>query len=227
MKKRVCFIDDADFEIELFTTAFGGTFELVTGHSLTECDRGIDDKWGSPPDLFVLDLYFPQQVVDQNRLTELKASPPAIVPDGGDLVLATQNYMALEKRLMDLLRALGQTPQGGLDLAQSIRESTKFRGVPMVFYSRNPTAEDYVRCMQEEGVLSLIPKPTGNTREETIAETRRLSDGLADKFSRAMTPAAAVEKKTLAIVARQAFELLLKPFVGELAKQGAVTLYKA
>lgn len=227
MKKRVCFIDDSDFELELFGATFSGTFELVTGHSLKECQRGIDEKWGSPPDLFVLDLYFPHEVPDPNLLTALKASPPAIVPDGGDVVLATQNYMALEKRLMNLLRALGQTPQGGLNLAQSIRESTMFNGVPMVFYSRNPTAEDYVRCMQEERVLGLIPKPTGDTRDQTIAQTKLLSDALSDKFSRAMTQAASVEKKTLGVVARQAYELLLKPFVGELAKQGSITLYKA
>ena len=58
----VCFIDDDSNEISRFVSAFGREFDCVTGTSLDACLRSLKEK-KLKPDLWILDLYFPEQGV--------------------------------------------------------------------------------------------------------------------------------------------------------------------
>ena len=175
---HVCFIDDDDrFEIPLFTEVFGGRFDLIVGTSLTACSEVIAAKPGWLPDIFVLDLHYPFAEVDQKRVSLLAGQLLEIPPDGGSLRQAYLNVRAAEGRLQGLLQASGQGPEGGLRLAAQVR--TGFHGVPIVFYSRKATAEDYLRGVAQPGVVGMLFKPSGRNDEETTALTSDRAPAIA------------------------------------------------
>jgi CheY-like chemotaxis protein len=187
--KKICFIDDREDEIQLFKDAFADKFEIVAQTSFEECAKEMAHKKWKKPDLFVLDLYFPKGKSDGAVISALRATPVEFVADDGVIEKAMQNYERANARLESILQAHRQSPDGGIDLARLARK--QYPRVPTVFYSRNPTADDYLRAMKEPKVLDLIPKlpwPQGTSEEDKRKNAKASGGSTADRFLRATEP---------------------------------------
>ncbi|MBM3125365.1 MAG: response regulator [Chloroflexi bacterium] len=187
MVDLICFIDDDDrFEIPLFTQTFGDDFDLIAGTSLEACRQAIVRRADRMPGLFVLDLYFPCGLPDEKVMEELAAHPIELPNDRADLRQAYMNFLAARDRLNKVLSARKQGPQGGLQLAAEVHG--RYPNIPIVFYSRKATAEDVLRCMQQDGVVDVITKPTGRDDEDTVHLTLKMKGAIASRFLVALDP---------------------------------------
>lgn len=205
MGRKICFIDDDDaFEIPLFVRVFGEEFDLITATNFTECRRQIEAHGNWAPDLFVLDMYFPSGLPEQEVIRELVSRPVMIPEDRAEIRQAYINFLAAKERLGTVLAAWKQEAEGGIRLAEEVHAGHPH--VPIVLYSRKATAEDVLRCMTQEGVLDVISKPTGRDDADTENRTRKMKEALCARFRKAMDPSAA-EKGA---VIRHAVSLLMK-----------------
>ncbi len=173
----VCFIDDdKDFEIPLFERVFGDVYDVVAVDDYEAAKRRIVEQRDSPPDIFVLDLYFPSGQPDEERVDALRQTIVTYDDDRAQMRTAYGNFLRAQSRLQAVLGAWRQGPDGGLEIAR--RVVADYPNVPIVFYSRKATFEDEVRCMAAEGVWGLEKKPTGandaETERLTLAEKPRL-----------------------------------------------------
>lgn len=203
--KKICFIDDRADELQLFKDAFSEKFEIVAHAAFEECRKEMVLREWKQPDLFVLDLYFPKGKADAATLKALRTASVKFVPDGADIEKAMQNVERANSRLESILQAHRQSPEGGLEISRLARKH--YPKAPMVFYSRNPTAEDYLRAMREPKVLDLIPKlawPEGDSEHERRTHAGTTGGPTADRFLRAMEPPKDYEllKKSIEIVWR-------------------------
>ena len=178
---RVCFIDDdEDFEIDLFERVFKGTYNVIAESSYEAAKHVMSDKWDRPPDLFVLDLYFPKGQPDRDAVGALLQSRVTYGNDRGGIRAAYTNYLRAESRLRAVLCAWRQGPDGGLEIAQ--RVAGDYPNVPIVFYSRKATFEDSVRCMACPGVWWVEKKPSGETDQDTVRITFEDKQRLVNRF---------------------------------------------
>jgi CheY-like chemotaxis protein len=173
----VCFVDDdKDFEIPLFERVFGDVYDVIAADDYEAAKRRIAERRDSPPELFVLDLYFPSGQPDDEDVSALRRTTVTYKEDRAEMRTAYGNYLRAESRHKAVLDAWRQGPDGGLEIAR--RVVLDYPNVPIVFYSRKATFEDEVRCMAAEGVWGLEKKPTGGNDEETecltLAEKPRL-----------------------------------------------------
>jgi len=152
-KKVLCFVDDDRDELSRFEKAMSTQpFECVTGTTHDECIDKLKRK-NLTPDLWVLDLYFPEQV-RTNSPDELKEM--------------ADKYAQLEQHARDFrgyLRTIGQGPDGGLDLLQKCRPPD--RGAllpwgnyhaPVVMLTRKDNLDDALTC-QDRGAVGVLKKP--------------------------------------------------------------------
>jgi DNA-binding NtrC family response regulator len=175
---RICFIDDdAKFEIPLFREVFADAYDIITATGYENAKRQIDERTGWKPDLFVLDLYFPEGEADRDAIAALMSKPPEAENDRADIRTAYSNYLRAEDRLRAVLSAYKQGPKGGLKLAGDIAQD--FPNTPIVFYSRKATFEDVVNCMACNGVRWVEKKPTAQGNDE---DTRDLTFGEKDRL---------------------------------------------
>lgn len=182
---RICFIDDdGDFEIPLFKDVFDGDYDIIAATSYDDTRKQIDERPGWTPDLFVLDLYFPEGAPDTEAIATLKDEPLALSDDSAEIRTAYSNYLRARSRLRNILVAHKQGPEGGLKLASMI--ASAFPETPIVFYSRKATFEDVVRCLATKGVRWVEKKPSGKTDAETKALTHNQKDRIVRNFNRAI-----------------------------------------
>ena len=182
---HICFIDDdSDFEIPLFKDVFGNDYDIIAHTSYDGVREQIDVRSGWTPDLFVLDLYFPEGVPDTKAVATLKNTRLALPDDNAGIRTAYTNYLRVRSRLHDILAAHRQGPDGGLRLAAMVARD--FPEVPIVFYSRKATFEDVVRCLATKGVRWVEKKPSGSTDAETKALTHDQKGGIVRNFNRAI-----------------------------------------
>lgn len=180
-KKRIVFIDDdAEFEIPLFRKAFGSRFALVTGTDLDSVARKMEAT-GFKPDLFVLDLHFPQGPADPEAVARLRASALEVEDDKASLRAAYANMQKAQARLSEVMRAWRQGPEGGLKLARAV--AARFPGTPIVFYSRKVSPLEAIACLTLKNVVGVERKITGasdrDTEQKTLAESARLASAFA------------------------------------------------
>ena len=173
----VCFVDDdRDFEIPLFERVFGDVYDVVAEDSYATAKSRIAGRSEWKPGLFVLDLYFPSGLPEQEAVDALRKSTITFEDDEGGMRTAYANYARAESRFKAVLDAWKQGPDGGLEIARQV--VADYPNVPIVFYSRKATFEDAVRCMAADGVWGLEKKPTGDnddaTGRLTLAEKPRL-----------------------------------------------------
>ena len=204
----ICFIDDDNvFEIPLFHEVFGSHFTIVSGTTFPAVQKKLKNE---PPDLFILDLYFPYGPKDDYAIQQLTQDFPLIINDEADMRKAYRNYISMTDRLRQVLSANKQGPEGGIDLCRKV--SMAFPNVPIVFYSRKATLEDAVRCMAEKNVKNVLHKPTGKDDEETRRITKHESGRLIYEFQNALTESS---ESTLNLI-KKAVPLIikyLKPFM--------------
>jgi CheY-like chemotaxis protein len=204
---RVCFIDDdKEFEIPLFRDVFADVFDIITAADYNELKSQVAGRRGWQPDLFVLDLYFPSGLPDQDAIKALETKPLTVETDNAQIRPAYRNYLKARDRLQKVLDAHKQGPAGGLELARKV--ASDYPEVPIVFYSRKATVEDVIRCLAAENVWAVERKPTGRNQAETIELTHSAKDRLVSRFETAISKAAADTIKRTKAAAKVMVEVL-------------------
>ena len=155
----VCFIDDDEEELEIFHQVFDSDLQIVGGTRFNDALPTLR-ALAVPPDLIVLDLYFPlgREATHEERETMRRMRSEV------DTVL---------KKLSDYCKGIGQDREGGLRLLEQVRR--EFKTVPVVFYTRKGTVDDVAACL-EAGAQEVIRKP----QPETIDVQRELYPQLVE-----------------------------------------------
>ncbi len=159
-RRRLCFIDDDLDEIRRFRDNMATQFIIGAGTSL---DAALDDlrsQGHRSPDLYVLDLYFPQSGSSTPEQLE-------------ELARARKQLLKSQAEFAALLARLNQTTRGGFRLAERL-----FRfgwRPPFVFFSRKATAEDVVQAL-DIGALRVIKKPDPTATEMATGPLRDAYD---------------------------------------------------
>jgi DNA-binding NarL/FixJ family response regulator len=154
-RHAICFVDDDPEEVRRFRANLEQYFAIGAGSSLREAVADLPG--GRKPDLFVLDLYFPEGALNtQEQLERLHS--------------ARRQFLAAQARFNSVLAALGQRPQGGLGLARRVRD--QYGRCACVFFTRKGTLEDAIMA-QEFGALKVMKKPDPNDAD---IEGRSLSE---------------------------------------------------
>jgi CheY-like chemotaxis protein len=192
MFRHIAFLDDSPEELEAFERLFSGRFRITT--VLVEQPAGALAKVrarlkGKKPDLFLLDLYYPQvddaprelrsgAVLEACRQIAAVADAAAKLPQdfsNPTLLLKEAHGLVAESRqlLWLLCRELRQSPEAGVRVLQELQLG--YPRVPKVFYSRKATIDDLKSAMGA-GASDLLLKP--HPREENREAPR-----LAEKFA--------------------------------------------
>lgn len=141
-RKIIGFIDDDEDELNRLDSSLRDTFDVFTGKSLSEVERKLTQKDIKCPDLWVLDLYFPEEgkTNNQNELNEMNERNFRIAE-------SVRDYKAF-------LTSIGQGPKGGLDLLGRCQATN----APVVFLTRKGTLEDARECI-DRGAADVFKKP--------------------------------------------------------------------
>lgn len=175
-QKHVVFVDDSLDELKTFEKLYSGDRFKVTAIRVqkpSESLKHVSKRLaGERPDLFVLDLFFPQADVTPTSLSTQAAQKAryqaeSIVrsisglgryfSDGNKLLKEAHGVVAESQCLLsDLCQELRQSPRGGIKLLQELNRV--YPDVPKVFYSRKATIGDVKWAMMESG-LDVLSKP--------------------------------------------------------------------
>lgn len=175
-RKHIVFIDDSADEMETFERLYSGDRFRVTTiqvHMPSDSLKLVTERLGEEiPDLFVLDLFFPQADVTPSKLSagaaqEAHRQIQCIVDsasgleryfrDGNRLLKEAHGVVVESQRLLSrLCLELRQSPKGGIKLLKEL--NSRYPRVPKVFYSRKATVGDIRWAMMESG-LDVLPKP--------------------------------------------------------------------
>ena len=132
-KPSICFIDDSDHELRRFRENLESRFKIGTGRTLDDAVANLQKEGTEEPDLFVLDMYFPEGPLNtEQELAELNA--------------AWTNYRRAHAEFMSTLGRLRQTSGGGEALAGQIRK--KYDSPKYVFLTRKATLEEGLRALR-------------------------------------------------------------------------------
>lgn len=142
-RQRLCVVDDDPDEIRRFRASMATRFILGAGTSLDAALEDLRRQGHSSPDLYVLDLYYPQG--GRSRPDQLQR-----------LANARKNLLDSQATFASLLAEIGQGTEGGFRLADRLSRFGLRK--PFVFFSRKATAEDVVQAL-DKGALRVIKKP--------------------------------------------------------------------
>lgn len=142
-KPVVCFIDDDQNELTRFARAIGDRYDVITGTSLPHCQRRLEERNLSKPDLWVLDLYFPAR--------------PDIANTPDELATMNSKYFRLHREIAEFrvfLEGIGQGISGGLALI----DQCKVLGGPVIMLTRKGMLDDAILCL-DCGASAVLKKP--------------------------------------------------------------------
>lgn len=183
-RKHIVFIDDSADEVQTFQRLYSGDKFKVTAvqaQGLSKCLQQVSERLaGEVPDLFVLDLFYPEaddaprelgaaaapKVREQiQAVIEAASALPGYFAEGDRLLKEGHGVVVESQRLLsELCRELRQSPAGGIRLLGDL--SREYPGVPKVFYSRKATVGDVKWAMREGAVDVLLkPHPSVENRE--------------------------------------------------------------
>jgi hypothetical protein len=161
MRKRrrsLCFVDDDPAELRRFRENLSAEFVIGAGQTLDEALADLKRNGRERPELFVLDLYFPEGPLNSEaELSELRAA-------WGRYTLAQADFMAV-------LAKLRQTYQGGLALAEDVWQ--RFRSRNCVFFTRKATLEEGLMAVSRSHGLGIMKKPDPHPAQ---AENRTVTE---------------------------------------------------
>ncbi len=177
-KPSICFVDDSDHELRRFRENLKSRFEVGVGHTLDDALANLQKQGFAEPDLFVLDLYFPE-------------GPPNTEQELTKLNEAWTQYRTAHRDFMSTLARLGQTSAGGEALADQIRK--RYRPPKYVFLTRKGTLEEGLRALRH-GALNVIKKPDPNRTE---AEGKSPTDAEDEAFRNRSSEIAAELSETI------------------------------
>ena len=172
--RSICFVDDDPAEVRRVEKYLADRFAVGAGQTL---DDALAQFGGKAPDLFVLDLYFPDgPTLSDDQLARLHK--------------ARVTYLTAERKFRRLLAELGQSAQGGFILARDVRR--RFRR-PVAFFTRKGTLEDAITAYEDLGVAAVGKKPDPD-------DVPRDAEDLSSLYDQAMKDAAPVVSERFARV---------------------------
>ena len=147
MKKRrrsLCFVDDDPAELRRFCENLKSDFVIGAGRTLDEALADLRSSGRERPDLFVLDLYFPEGPLNtEAELVELRA--------------AWDRYKLEQAAFLAVLAKCRQTSHGGVALAEDIWQ--RYRSRNYVFFTRKATLEEGLTAIGRSHALGIMKKP--------------------------------------------------------------------
>src|ERR1700730_6394495 len=180
-KYSVCFVDDDPDELSRFKKYFSDSYFVGVGTNFARALNELRRTHAGKPDLFVLDMYFPNRV---NTRAERDA-----------LNETWEKLCGANNELSAVLAKMEQTVDGGRRLAQR----AKSQGRQFVFFTRKGNLVDAIDAYENIGALSVIKKPDPPSlakarskleikaaRDEAM---RRLSDQIKEKIDLAISRA--------------------------------------
>jgi CheY-like chemotaxis protein len=190
-RKHIVFIDDSAEEIRTFERLYSGERFRVTA---VQAQRPSDSLAqvaerlaGETPNLFVLDLFFPEadeapsglsgRALESTgaqirRITKAASQLPRYFSDSDRLLKEAHGLVVESQQLLSqLCQELRQSPNGGIKLLEGLNRG--YPGVPKVFYSRKATIDDVKKAMME-GALDVLSKPHPST--ENREASSRMDD---------------------------------------------------
>lgn len=166
--RKLTFVDDDKSELDAFRRIVEGVYDCETVHWPRESDRLFA---GSPPAIFVSDLYLPSEAGDRiptsaerdgarkaaqevgARFSNLYADESQ---DDKARLQETMKTISAAYAMLELQwSALGQSPDHGVALFAKVKR--RYPEVPFVFYSRKITPEDVIRVLKA-GAIDAIRK---------------------------------------------------------------------
>lgn len=182
MKRRhsLCFVDDDPAELRRFRENLEPEFVIGTGQTLDDALADLRKNGLERPDLFVLDLYFPDGPLNtEAELSELRA--------------AWSRYGLAQADFLSVLAKLRQSSRGGMKLADDIRQ--RYRSRNYVFFTRKATLEEGLTAVTQTHALGIMKKPDAHPAENTTpgeacdaafrARKREIADELSAHIRRA------------------------------------------
>jgi len=147
--EAVCFVDDDPEELRRFRRLLASRFLVGAGSSLDGALADLRAQGRERPDVFALDLYFPE-------------GEPNTEAERAELGRAWARFLEARAELAAVLARLRQSPAGGLGLARRI--GGEFPGVPVAFFTRKGSLEDAIAAL-EAGAAAIVKKPDPDSRE--------------------------------------------------------------
>ncbi len=150
MKKHaICFVDDDQEEIKRFREALKGRFVIGAGQNPDSALEDLTNQGRKKPDLFLLDLYFPEEGLptdeDLEKLHDARAA-----------------YLKAATTFRTLLTQLNQTSEGGFKIARDLRQNHR---IGIAFFTRKGTLEDAISAYEDHHAVSVIKKPDPNPED--------------------------------------------------------------
>jgi CheY-like chemotaxis protein len=142
-------VDDDPEEVRRFRRFLASRFVVGAGTSLPAALADLRAQGRERPDVFALDLYFPE-------------GEPNTDDERAELARAWVRFLEAKAELTAVLERLRQSPEGGLALAGRI--AADFPGVPVTFFTRKGTLEDAIAAL-EAGVAAIVKKPDPDDHE--------------------------------------------------------------
>jgi DNA-binding NarL/FixJ family response regulator len=167
MRRRrhsLCFVDDDPAELRRFRENLSAEFVIGAGRTLDDALADLKRNGRERPDLFVLDLYFPEGPLNsEEELSELRTA-------WHRCTLAQADFAAV-------LAKLSQTWQGGLALAEDVWQ--RYRSRNYVFFTRKATLEEGLMAISRSQGLGIMKKPDAHP---AAAENRTLTEAYDSAF---------------------------------------------
>ena len=167
MRRRrhsLCFVDDDLAELRRFRENLKSEFVIGVGRTLDDALADLKRNGRERPDLFVLDLYFPD-------------GPLNTEPELAELRTSWDRYKLAQADFMAVLAKLRQTSHGGLTLAEDLWQ--RYRSRNYVFFTRKATLEEGLIAISRGHALGIMKKPDAHPTE---AEDRTLAEAYDSAF---------------------------------------------
>ncbi len=150
IKESVCLVHDNADEIRRFKENLSDYFTIGAGTSISEALSDLQKQGYNKPDLFILDLYFPEGPKNtEEELMEMEKAREVLLNQQTDFLF--------------VLAQIRQSSQVGLELAKDLHE--RWGSIPFIFFTRKGTLEDSNRAFRH-GALKVIKKPDPNKTEK-------------------------------------------------------------
>jgi len=170
-KPVICFIDDDENELTRFAAAMANRFDVITATTFPDCQRQLQQRNLAKPDLWVLDLYFPERVDIVNTPDQLNTM--------------NSKYFRLHQAVAEFrafLQGIGQGVAGGLELIRNCKAA----GGPVVMFTRKGMLDDAILCI-DNGASAVLKKPMPSSwpeNDEPEAVREALDDAMMENSAR-------------------------------------------
>src|SRR6266478_359785 len=142
-KPAICIVDDDPGELARFKKALSDRFKVGTGASPEQALRDLDPSGRLRPDLYLLDLYEPQ-------------NPISVEDAAKKLQKARKSFLKAAGDFQRVLAECGQTKDRSFQNAKRLRGP--FRKKPFAFFSRKGTLEDVSAAHFDFGLVPILKK---------------------------------------------------------------------